>query len=58
MTKSNSGKGNNYVLIGATSWGQLLCTSGNYPGVYTRITTMMDWIKRTTEKDWNTCESG
>ena len=56
MTTGLSGKGQTFVLIGAVSWGRGPCTSKTYPGVYARITTMQDWIVKTTEKDWSTCE--
>jgi len=47
---------NSYILIGATSWGEELCTSKTYPGVYANITNMMDWITETTGmKEGNRC---
>jgi len=36
--------GQNYQLIGVTSWGYGCAWSG-YPGVYSRITSVLDWIK-------------
>lgn len=35
--------GGNYNLVGLTSWGYD-CGLENYPGIYTRLTTYLDWI--------------
>ena len=55
MTTGYSGTGQ-YELIGAVSWGNGPCTSKTFPGVYAGITTMQDWIVKTTEKDWISCK--
>ena len=56
MATGLSGKGLSYELIGVVSWGRGPCTSKTFPGVYARITTMQDWIVKTTEKDWISCK--
>ena len=56
MTTGLTGKGQTYELIGAVSWGNGPCTSKTFPGVYARISTMQDWIVKTTEKEWSSCE--
>ena len=38
-----------FTLIGAVSWGKDRCTSQRVPGVYSRITSNMDWIRETIE---------
>ena len=35
--------GGNYRLVGLTSWGNA-CGLADYPGIYTRLTTYLDWI--------------
>lgn len=39
--------GGNYRLVGLTSWGNA-CGLSSYPGIYTRITTYLDWIEQET----------
>ena len=57
MTTGLSGKGQTYELIGASSWvANGPCSTKTFPGVYARIFTMQDWIVKTTEKDWSSCE--
>ena len=38
-----------YVLYGITSWG-IGCGDPLHPGVYTRVTALMDWVKGTRDK--------
>jgi len=46
--------GQNYELIGVVSHGHDGCGKET-PGVKTRVTTQMDWIRKTTEGSWMTC---
>ena len=47
--------GGRYELVGAVSWGNGPCASKNYPGVYARITNMLDWVKSITEDKISAC---
>lgn len=40
-------EGGNYRLVGLTSWGNA-CGLANYPGIYTRLTSYLDWIESET----------
>lgn len=40
-------EGGNYRLVGLTSWGND-CGLADYPGIYTRLTTFLDWIEQET----------
>jgi len=42
-----------YELVGITSWGY--GCAGADPGVYARVTSVLDWIASNTENSWNTC---
>ena len=46
----------NYELVGVVSWG-LGCGLKEFPDIYSRVTSAMDWIIDTTEEDWTTCPS-
>ena len=52
---TNTAEGASYELVGAVSWGNGPCTSRDYPGVYARVTSMIDWINVTTSSDWSSC---
>ena len=38
------GQSNTYTLVGVTSFG-IGCGRDNFPGVYARVTSDIDWIK-------------
>ena len=46
----------NYELVGVVSMGYG-CGLKQFPDIYSRVTSAMDWIIDTTEEDWTTCPS-
>ena len=36
-----------FVQIGIVSFGEDLCADPEYPGVYTRMSSVVDWVKTT-----------
>lgn len=43
MREDKSGR---YILIGLVSFGPRTCGISSFPGVYTRVTSYIDWITR------------
>ena len=37
-----------WTQVGIVSWG-IGCGKGQYPGVYTRITSFMDWLRKNSQ---------
>jgi len=46
--------GSEYSLVGVVSWGYG-CGVAEYPGVFARVTKVLDWIAETTRDSWATC---
>lgn len=40
------------TVVGLTSFGPMFCTSNIIPGVYTRVSSFIKWIKDEVEKDF------
>jgi len=36
--------GTQYYLVGVTSFGQKNCGGADFPGVYSRVTSFLEWI--------------
>lgn len=49
MTESELSRGR-YVLLGIVSFGPRLCGLSNFPGVYTQVSSYIEWILQNIEK--------
>ena len=36
----------NHVLVGVASWGDDICGAAHSPGVYAKVSSVLDWIKK------------
>ena len=48
-------KSGRYVVAGVTSWGYD-CGAQGYPGVYARVTSQLDWIKKSIGDEATPCD--
>jgi len=47
--------GQNYELIGVSSWAPKRCALKGYPSGFARVTAELDWIQKKTMGSWMTC---
>ena len=45
-----------YVLVGITSWGEG-CGFPGYPGIFSRVTSVVPWIKKILGPDLKSCST-
>lgn len=45
-------KDGQYYLMGIVSYGFISCGSPNQPGVYTKVTSFVDWIVEKINNNW------